>query len=164
MRLGAINSRQRCIDHPGLLRAGQALERLLGVVGPDTGYRIAAAARSRGERALVFDDVYANQPSVQGDEHQALRELAVCPAPDEAVVLTTCNRAEIYVACEDTETTRCDLARFMSRFHDVPEQELAPHFYVHTGADVARHLFRVAAGLDSLVVGEPQIFGQDPFY
>ena len=91
---------------------------------------------------------------------QALRELAVCPSPDEAVVLTTCNRAEIYVACEDTETTRGDLARFMSRFHDVPEQELAPHFYVHTGADVARHLFRVAAGLDSLVVGEPQIFGQ----
>ncbi len=76
VRLGAINSRQRCIDHPGLLRAGQALERLLGIVGPDTGYRIAAAARSRGERALVFDDVYANQPSVQGDEHQALRELA----------------------------------------------------------------------------------------
>ncbi len=91
---------------------------------------------------------------------QALGELAVCPSPDEAVVLTTCNRAEIYVACEDTETTRWDLARFMSRFHDVPEQELAPHFYVHTGADVARHLFRVAAGLDSLVVGEPQIFGQ----
>ena len=91
---------------------------------------------------------------------EALQELAVCPSPDEAVVLTTCNRAEIYVACEDTETTRCDLARFMSRFHDVPEQELAPHFYVHTGADVARHLFRVAAGLDSLVVGEPQIFGQ----
>ena len=76
VRLGAINSRQRCIDHPGLLRTGQALERLLGIVGPDTGYRIAAAARSRGEEALVFDDVYANQPSMQGDEHQALRDLA----------------------------------------------------------------------------------------
>ena len=91
---------------------------------------------------------------------EALRELAACPSPAEAVVLTTCNRAEIYVGCDDTETTQRDLARFMSRFHDVPEHELASHLYVHTGVDVARHLFRVAAGLDSLVVGEPQIFGQ----
>ena len=91
---------------------------------------------------------------------EALRELAACPSPAEAVVLTTCNRAEIYVACENSKTTRHGLARFMSRFHDVPEHDLAPHLYVHTGADVPRHLFRVAAGLDSLVVGEPQIFGQ----
>ena len=91
---------------------------------------------------------------------EALRELAAYPSPAEAVVLTTCNRAEIYVACEDASTTRQGLERFMSRFHDVPEHDLAPHLYVHTGADVARHLFRVAAGLDSLVVGEPQIFGQ----
>ena len=91
---------------------------------------------------------------------EALRELAACPSPAEAVVLTTCNRAEIYVGCDDTETTQRDLTRFMSRFHDVPEHELTPHLYVHTGVDVARHLFRVAAGLDSLVVGEPQIFGQ----
>ena len=91
---------------------------------------------------------------------EALRELAACPSPAEAVVLTTCNRAEVYVACDDSETTRHGLQRFMSRFHDVPEHDLAPHLYVNTGADVARHLFRVAAGLDSLVVGEPQIFGQ----
>jgi len=91
---------------------------------------------------------------------EALRELAAYPSPAEAVVLTTCNRAEIYVACDDTETTRRGLEQFMSRFHDIPEHDLAPHLYVHTGADVARHLFRVAAGLDSLVVGEPQIFGQ----
>ena len=91
---------------------------------------------------------------------EALRELAACPSLAEAVVLTTCNRAEIYVGCDDTEATQHDLARFMSRFHDVPEHELAPCLYVRTGVDVARHLFRVAAGLDSLVVGEPQIFGQ----
>ena len=91
---------------------------------------------------------------------EALRELAVFPSPAEAVVLTTCNRAEIYVACDDPDTTRADLARFMSRFHDVPEPELQPHIYVRRGADVARHLFRVTAGLDSLIVGEPQIFGQ----
>ena len=91
---------------------------------------------------------------------EALRELAVYPAPPEAVVLTTCNRAEIYVTCENVDTTRGDLGRFMSRFHGIPESELKPHLYARTGADVARHLFRVAAGLDSLIVGEPQIFGQ----
>ena len=90
----------------------------------------------------------------------ALRELAAWPSPAESVVLTTCNRAEVYVACADAEATRGDLTRFMSRFHDVPEHELGPHLYAHSGVDVARHLFRVAAGLDSMVVGEPQIFGQ----
>ena len=90
----------------------------------------------------------------------ALRELARCPSPAESVVLTTCNRSEIYVACEDTERARDDLAGFMSRFHDIPESELAPHLYARTEGAVAQHLFRVAAGLDSLVVGEPQIFGQ----
>ncbi len=90
----------------------------------------------------------------------ALRELALRPAPSESVVLTTCNRSEIYVACRDPELARADLAGFMSRFHDVPETELAPHLYARTDGGVAKHLFRVAAGLDSLVVGEPQIFGQ----
>ncbi len=90
----------------------------------------------------------------------ALRELAMEPSPAESVVLTTCNRAEIYVACEDAGVTRSDLTRFMSRFHDVPERELGPHLYTYSGGDVARHLFRVASGLDSMVVGEPQIFGQ----
>lgn len=91
---------------------------------------------------------------------QALQELAISSAPTEAVILTTCNRAEIYVVCENLETTRADLTRFMSRFHGVPEQELHPHLYSLSGSEVARHLFRVAAGLDSLVIGEPQIFGQ----
>lgn len=90
----------------------------------------------------------------------ALRELALRPTPAESVVLTTCNRSEIYVACEDTDAARGDLAGFMSGFHDVPEAELAPHLYARIDGGAAQHLFRVAAGLDSLVVGEPQIFGQ----
>ena len=91
---------------------------------------------------------------------EALGELAKGPAPAEAVVLTTCNRAEIYVSCEDAESTHTELSEFMSQFHGVPTGELTPHLYARQGKEVARHLFRVAAGLDSLVVGEPQIFGQ----
>ncbi len=90
----------------------------------------------------------------------ALRELALRPSPTESVVLTTCNRSEIYVACEDPDRARDDLAGFMSGFHHVPEDELTPHLYARTNGGVAQHLFRVAAGLDSLVVGEPQVFGQ----
>ena len=78
----------------------------------------------------------------------------------EVVVLSTCNRSEIYVMCEDPSHQRDALSSFMSAYHDVPESELAPHLYSRLDADAVRHLFRVAAGLDALVVGEPQILGQ----
>ena len=78
----------------------------------------------------------------------------------EVVVLSTCNRSEIYVMCEDPSHQRDALSSFMSAYHDVPESELAPHLYSRFDADAVRHLFRVAAGLDALVVGEPQILGQ----
>ena len=89
-----------------------------------------------------------------------LAELAKLPGLSEAVILSTCNRSEIYAACDDPRLMRETLATFLSTYHDMPESELVPHLYTRTDADVARHLFRVAAGLDSLVVGEPQILGQ----
>ena len=90
----------------------------------------------------------------------ALAELARLPGLSEIVVLSTCNRSEIYAVCDAPRRMRRTLATFMSAFHDVPESAIAPHLFARTDADVARHLFRVAAGLDSLVVGEPQILGQ----
>src|SRR5690242_11908551 len=78
----------------------------------------------------------------------------------EAVVVSTCNRAEIYAACEEPRVVRDDLAAFVGEFHGVPPAEIAPHLYDIADLEAARHLFRVAAGLDSLVVGEPQILGQ----
>src|SRR3954470_19346155 len=90
----------------------------------------------------------------------ALRALAARGSAREAVVVSTCNRAEVYVACEDTAETRQDLVRFVSEFHGVPAADVTPHIYDIADLDAARHLFRVAAGLDSLVVGEPQILGQ----
>jgi len=89
----------------------------------------------------------------------ALAELASRGIGRELVVLSTCNRAEIYVVAE-TDETADHIGRFFSDYHDIPHAEVRDHLYVHRGPDVARHLFRVAAGLDSLVVGEPQILGQ----
>ena len=90
----------------------------------------------------------------------ALRALAERGSAREAVVVSTCNRAELYVACDEAATTRLDLVRFVSDFNGIAPGDIAPHIYDVTDLDVARHLFRVAAGLDSLAMGEPQILGQ----
>jgi glutamyl-tRNA reductase len=91
---------------------------------------------------------------------EALRAVAERGSTREAVILSTCNRAELYVACDDVAATRGDLAAFISDFNGVDAADVAPHVYDVSDLDAARHLFRVAAGLDSLVVGEPQILGQ----
>lgn len=90
---------------------------------------------------------------------QALASLASRGVGREVVVLSTCNRAEIY-AVGDTDATAEGVSRFFSEYHNIAHAEMAEHLYVRNGAEAARHLFRVAAGLDSLVVGEPQILGQ----
>src|SRR5436309_1765617 len=90
----------------------------------------------------------------------ALRVLAARGSTREVVVVSTCNRAELYVACEDVAATRADLVRFFADFNHVSPADVSPHVYDRVDLDAARHLFRVAAGLDSLVVGEPQILGQ----
>jgi glutamyl-tRNA reductase len=92
---------------------------------------------------------------------RALRSLADRAVAQEAVVVSTCNRAEIYAVCDgDLDAARQQIVDFISRFHEVDRALLAPHIYTATDVEVARHLFRVSAGLDSLVVGEPQILGQ----
>ncbi|HEY3382326.1 MAG TPA: glutamyl-tRNA reductase [Vicinamibacterales bacterium] len=90
----------------------------------------------------------------------ALLALATRPSASETVVLSTCNRAELYVACEDVSTARQELIGFLGEYHGLDPAALDPHLYEQTDAAAATHLFRVAAGLDSLVVGEPQILGQ----
>jgi glutamyl-tRNA reductase len=90
----------------------------------------------------------------------ALRALSQRGSAREAVVVSTCNRAEMYVACDDAEPTRQDLLRFLSDYNQIAASDIAPHVYDVVDLDAARHLFRVAAGLDSMVVGEPQILGQ----
>ncbi len=95
----------------------------------------------------------------RGGVDVALSALASQGIGREVVVLSTCNRAEIYAAGE-TEATAEGVGRFFSEYHKLPHAAVAEHLYLRRGAEAARHLFRVAAGLDSLVVGEPQILGQ----
>ena len=95
----------------------------------------------------------------RGLEH-AIRALASRASTSEAVVVSTCNRAEVYVACEEPTHAVDDLLRFISEFHQLPADRIRPHLYSHLDHDAARHLFRVSSGLDSMVVGEPQILGQ----
>jgi glutamyl-tRNA reductase len=91
---------------------------------------------------------------------RALTALAARGVAREAVVLSTCNRSEIYAAVDDPGAGQTDLVAFLSAFHKVDPAALAPHVHLASDLDAARHLFRVAAGLDSLVVGEPQVLGQ----
>lgn len=90
----------------------------------------------------------------------AVETLAARSSSTESVVLSTCNRSEIYVASTEPDRARQELIAFLSDYHQLPPDLFAPHLFSHEDAAAAHHLFRVAAGLDSLVVGEPQILGQ----
>jgi glutamyl-tRNA reductase len=94
----------------------------------------------------------------RGGADEALATLASRGIAREAVVLSTCNRAEIYAVAGPEAPDA--VARFFAEYHELPLARLSEHLYVRRGDEAARHLFRVAAGLDSLVVGEPQILGQ----
>ena len=90
----------------------------------------------------------------------AVMALAARSSASESVVLSTCNRSEVYVASTSPDTAREEIVRFLSEYHQLPAESFTPHLFSFTEAEVAAHLFRVAAGLDSLVVGEPQVLGQ----
>ncbi len=80
----------------------------------------------------------------------------------EAVLLSTCNRVEIYTATEEPQwgPSHEEVAQFMADFHQLPMYEMFDDLFERTGEDAVRHLFTVAASLDSMVVGEPQILSQ----
>jgi glutamyl-tRNA reductase len=85
----------------------------------------------------------------------ALTELKGAFSP-EAAILSTCNRTELYLAGEE----RPDLVQWLARYHRVDPAELQPYLYTLPREQAVRHAFRVASGLDSMVLGEPQILGQ----
>ena len=93
--------------------------------------------------------------------HDALTRLRNYPSIDEGVILSTCNRVEVVAAASDSAMAYNEIGRFLgeqkTHGHGIA---LTEHTYRYRGAEAVRHLFRVAASLDSMVVGEPQILGQ----
>ncbi|GAB2655389.1 glutamyl-tRNA reductase [Vibrio panuliri] len=89
---------------------------------------------------------------------QALRQLSESPHVSGGVIVSTCNRTEIY--CDVKPSSRNKVIDWLAQFHQVSAEELKPSLYIHEEQAAIRHLMRVACGLDSLVLGEPQILGQ----
>jgi glutamyl-tRNA reductase len=88
----------------------------------------------------------------------ALAALTSVPGVREGVILSTCNRTELYCAVDSGASE--EVALWLSHFQHLAEDELQPALYQLQDGEAVRHLMRVAAGLDSLVLGEPQILGQ----
>jgi glutamyl-tRNA reductase len=91
------------------------------------------------------------------DLAETTRALADMPGVSECMIVSTCNRVELLAAVDSPNT---DITAFLHNQFGVDPAELAPHLYDHRDQDAVRHLFRMAASLDSMVVGEPQILGQ----
>jgi glutamyl-tRNA reductase len=79
---------------------------------------------------------------------------------DEAVILSTCNRLEVYLSAHHPDDAISLIVEFLSGLQNIPVSQLIGHLYRCTGDDAIRHLMRVACGLDSMILGEPQILGQ----
>ncbi|SHE48946.1 glutamyl-tRNA reductase [Streptoalloteichus hindustanus] len=95
-----------------------------------------------------------------GEVGKLLGELLDRPNVSEAVLVSTCNRVEVYAAVEAFHGGLADITGVLARHAGCEVTELVPHLYVHYAGAAAEHLFTVAAGLDSMVVGEAQILGQ----
>ena len=87
---------------------------------------------------------------------RALHDLTSGRAVREAAILSTCNRTELYFAADAPQYA----ADWLAQFHRLPLGEIAPYLYSRPEREAVRHVFRVASGLDSMVLGEPQILGQ----
>ncbi|HEX5339427.1 MAG TPA: glutamyl-tRNA reductase [Gammaproteobacteria bacterium] len=90
---------------------------------------------------------------------QALQGITALPGIEEVALLSTCNRTEIYAYLDDAAAGE-RLADWLARERSPDDPEVRQRLYSHSDADAVRHLLRVACGLDSMILGEPQILGQ----
>jgi len=88
----------------------------------------------------------------------ALNALTQCELAKEAVIVSTCNRTEIYCSVEQDNVVA--LYDWLAHYHALTREKIQHYLYTHTDHEAVRHLLRVACGLDSMILGEPQILGQ----
>ena len=93
---------------------------------------------------------------------EATQSLASLDCVTEAAILSTCNRTELYCTVKqgNDEDNERQLVEWFSLFHDLKPEDIREHLYLHSHKDTIRHALKVASGLDSMVLGEPQILGQ----
>jgi glutamyl-tRNA reductase len=96
----------------------------------------------------------------EGEIEKALSQAKSLSSLKEGMILSTCNRVEIYAAAREAEKAILDLKNFLSQYHDLSLKEFEGNLYSFIGEEAVKHIFRVASSLDSMVVGEPQILGQ----
>lgn len=90
---------------------------------------------------------------------QALRSLMTLRCVDEAAIISTCNRTEIYVCIETCEHYK-KVVNWLASYHKISSDELSDYLYQHSETNTVQHILRVASGIDSMILGEPQILGQ----
>ncbi len=90
--------------------------------------------------------------------YPALQDLLDCGGAREAAILSTCNRMEVY--CDLKGNDDREVIEWLGNYHRLRAADLRPYLYQHRGGSAVRHILRVASGLDSMVLGEPQILGQ----
>ena len=91
---------------------------------------------------------------------EGLQRIKTLPDVKEAVILSTCNRVEIYAAVTNAASAHEAIKNFISEFHGIDRSALETSLYAYEDINAVRHVFRVASSLDSMIVGEPQILGQ----
>lgn len=112
--------------------------------------------QSQGTPTEVLERV-----AIGGEElPKALSALAELPAVDEVVVLSTCLRTELYAVVGEFHPSVAMFREFLATWAGLPPEDVADHLYTYWGPSAARHLFRVAAGLESAVLGEGEVLGQ----
>ncbi len=114
-----------------------------------------AAVETRERLAFKAEDLPA-----------ALQQLKEEADLSEGLILSTCNRVELYGISQDLDQCREKMINFLARYHQLPADSFADKLYFHADSEAIRHGFRVSSSLDSMVVGEPQILGQlkDAFF
>lgn len=90
----------------------------------------------------------------------ALKIILEYPSIKEAIILSTCNRTEIYVVCEDTEVASGSIVRFLADYHQLELTDIRKHMFTLMHDDTVKQIFRVTSGLDSIIIGENQIIHQ----